>query len=417
MNKKITKKFAAGMLSILALGSQISSGSAAFCGQKYLLSESRLKKITEKDEIKLKGIFDVPGLKEALERITTRYIRACERVKLHDKTKFLFDNIKLESDNGRVVVKVKDASFELAYDKLIDEKTGEIEEIEIPYCIKKIDSHVFENILKKANAQGKKIKRVILPECLRSAADDVFANVSVDSVVFKSQSSEKLFGHACDGATADIFKDALKIGAVFVPKRFEEETKEELKNRGIKVLQDFELKSAFNIEGLKEAIMDALANNKRIKFEVCEDLTPALFVGDKKFQPDYSKLKDEKTGKIENLELPYGISGISSPVIHYMCRKCDGLNVSEVGRIVIPDTVKTICDGALYYLDARHVILSKNLNCLNYEAFGHVFRMVGGKNIFLGRNSCRIKEITTPGSWELMLKRVFKNNEIAINVM
>lgn len=411
MNKKITKKIAAGVLSVLVFGSQIPSGSAAFCGQKYLLSESRLKKITEKDEIKLKGIFDDKYLKEALDDyLFHRYN--------HHFNCFIRDNVKLGCDKkGSVFVKVQDKCFDLAYDKLVDEKTGEIEEIEIPYCIKKIDSHVFENILKKANAQGKKIKRVILPECLKSAADDVFANVSVDSVVFKSQSSEKLFGHACDGATADIFKDALKIGAVFVPKRFEEETKEELKNRGIKVFQDFELKSAFNIEGLKEAIMDALANNKRIEFEVCEDLTPALFVGDKKFQPDYSKLKDEKTGKIENLELPYGISEISSPVIHYMCRKCDGLNVSEVGRIVIPDTVKTICDGALHYLDARHVILSKNLNCLNYEAFGHVFRMVGGKNIFLGRNSCRIKEITTPGSWELMLKRVFKNNETAINVM
>ena len=67
---------------------------------------------------------------------------------------------RLESDNGCVVVKVKDESFELAYDKLIDEKTGEIKEIEIPNCITGIGAGVFRDIQKilRANSYSLKIK-------------------------------------------------------------------------------------------------------------------------------------------------------------------------------------------------------------------------------------------------------------------
>lgn len=404
----MSKKLIAGMLSLLVLGSQLPSGSACnadVCKGFEVKSFSSVRAGSEKSVIKLKGIFEIDGLKQALEKQLWYHhlYRVCNcRI-------CPFSSISLELCGGSAKVKVGDRFFDLAYDKLVNKETGEIEEIEIPSCIKRIDSGVFKNILKNANAQGKKIKRVILPENLEFAFG-AFEGVSVDSVVFKSNSSRDL--------NADIFRNAVKIGAVFVPKRFEEKVKMDLKDQNIKVFQDFELKNVFNIEGLKEAIMEALANDKKITFKgsYCGSC-PVLCVAGKEFNLDYSKLKDEKTGKIENLELPYGINYISSPLIYNMCVSCDkNLRNSEINRVVIPDTVRDIGEGTFFHISANHVILSKNLRSLPYNAFGWMMKQVGFGHIFMGAN-CKIKEITAPGKFELMLKDVFKNQKTEINVM
>lgn len=407
MSNKISKKIAAGVLSVLAFGSQIPSGSA--CPHDASLSAAARAKANE-NNIELKGIFDVPGLKEALERITARPMRACECVNLNDKMKFIFGSIKLESDNGCVVVKVKDESFELAYDKLIDEKTGEIKEIEIPNCITGIGAGVFRDILKKANAQDKKIKKIILPESLGWADQGALSDVSVDSIVFKSNRPYLLATNMLEGA--------LNVGAVFVPARFEEEVKANIKNKDIRVYRDFELKNAFDIEGLKNDIMDALANRKDIKFENNRtSSSPVLCVGDKEYHPDYSKLKDEKTGKIENLELPYGISYIGSPIIHNMCCSCTRiLNDSQVNNIVIPDTVENMEKGALCFIKARHIVLSKNLRSLCLNAFGYcVSEGCFGK--LLVNNMCQVEEITVPSKLQNSVKCAFGNEGIKINII
>ena len=254
MSRKVIKRVAASMLSVLVFGSQLPSGSAC-PHDSYFLTKPRVMKI-EKD-IRLKGIFDIPGLRNALERamhprpMRVFPRRVCNCIKPREEICFLKDTIKLVSDNGRVVVKIGAEYFELAYDKLVNKETGEIDEIEIPSCIEKIGSGVFRDILKQANAQGKQIKKGILPECPIMAAEDIFAGVSVDSVVFKSNHPNVL--------NINIFEGALNIGAVFVPKRFEEKVKKNLKYKDIRVFEDFELKNAFNIDGLKDAIMDALA--------------------------------------------------------------------------------------------------------------------------------------------------------------
>ena len=408
MSNKISKKIAASLISVLVFGSQLPSGSA--CPHDASLSAVARAK-TNENNIELKGIFDVPGLKEALERITTRYMRACECVKLHGKMKFLFDNIKLESADGRVVVKVKDESFELAYDKLIDEKTGEIKEIEIPNCITGIGAGVFRDILKKANAQDKKIKKIILPESLGWADQGALSDVSVDSIVFKSNRPYLLATNMLEGA--------LNVGAVFVPARFEEEVKANIKNKDIRVYRDFELKNAFDIEGLKDDIMDALANREDIKFE--NDRTsssPILCVGDKKHHPDYSKLKDEKTGKIENLELPYGIKHLgSSTLILDMCKGFHDLEKPlKIKRVVIPNTVLDIDKYVFRHINVNHLILSKNLIYFDREAFGWTIKEIGFGNTFMG-TMCNIKEITAPAKFEPKLKGIFKNQKTEFNLI
>lgn len=408
MSNKISKKIAAGVLSILAFGSQIPSGSA--CPHDVSLSAAARAKANE-NKIELKGIFDVPGLKEALERITTRPMRACECVNLNDKMKFIFGSIKLESDNGCVVVKVKDESFELAYDKLIDEKTGEIKEIEIPNCITGIGAGVFRDILKNANAQDKKIKKIILPESLGWADQGALSDVSVDSIVFKSNRPYLLATNMLEGA--------LNVGAVFVPARFEEEVKANLKNKDIRVYRDFELKNAFDIEGLKDDIMDALANRKDIKFENNRtSSSPVLCVGDKEYHPDYSKLKDEKTGKIENLELPYGIKHLgSSTLIFDMCKGLHGAEKTlKIKRIVIPNTVLDIDKYVFYHINVNHLVLSKNLIYFDREAFGWTIKEIGFGNTFMG-TMCNIKEITAPAEFEPKLKDIFNNTKTEFNLI
>ena len=405
MSNKISKKIAASLISVLVFGSQLPSGSA--CPHDASLSAVARAK-TNENNIELKGIFDVPGLKEALERITTRYMRACECVKLHGKMKFLFDNIKLESADGRVVVKVKDESFELAYDKLIDEKTGQIKEIQVPDCIRGIGAGVFRDILKKANAQGKKIKKIVLPERLAWADECALSDVSVGSVVFKSNDSHML--------STSILKGALNVGAVFVPARYEEEIKADLKNKDIGVYTDFELKNAFDIEGLKDDIMDALANREDIKFE--NDRTsssPILCVGDKKHHPDYSKLKDEK---IENLELPYGIKHLgSSTLILDMCKGFHDLEKPlKIKRVVIPNTVLDIDKYVFRHINVNHLILSKNLIYFDREAFGWTIKEIGFGNTFMG-TMCNIKEITAPAKFEPKLKGIFKNQKTEFNLI
>lgn len=404
----MSKKLIAGILSLLVFGSQIPTGSACnadVCKDFEVKSFSRMKASSKKSTIKLKGIFEIDGLKQALEeQLRHHHIYRICNCRIYRSAK-----ISLEFCGGSAKVRVGDRFFDLAYDKLVNKETGEIEEIEVPSCIEKIDPRVFKDILRNANAQGKKIKRVILPENLEFAFG-AFEGVSVDAVVFKSNSSRDL--------NANIFKNAVKIGAVFVPKRFEEKVKKDLKDQSIKVFQDFELKNAFNIEGLKEAIMEALANDKKITFKGnCWGSWPVFCVGDKEFHPDYSKLKDEKTGKIENLELPYGINCIDSTLIHNMCVSCDkNLWNSEINRVVIPDTVRDIWEGTFYHINANHVILSKNLRSLTYNAFGWTMKQVGFGEIFTGPN-CKIKEVTAPGKFELMLKDVFKNQKTEINVM
>ena len=405
MSNKISKKIAASMLSVLVFGSQIPSGSA--CPHDGNLSAaSRIK--AKGNNIELKGIFDVPGLKDALERAAFHHsIEVCNCVKFHDKRMFLFHGTKLESDNGRVVVKVRNESFELAYDKLIDEKTGEIEEIEIPAYIEEIGAGVFKDILKKANAQGKKIKKIILPERLVCADSDALVGVSVGSVVFKSNRSYLL--------TTNILEGALNVGAVFVPARFEEEVKAELKAKNIRVYKDFELKNAFDIEGLKDAIMDALANEKDIKFENNGmDSSPILHVGDKEFYPDYGKLKNKETGEIDNLELPYGIGHISkSTLISDMCKGLGG-NL-KINRLVIPDTVSYIGKHVFYHINVNHLVLPKNLMYVDGEAFGWYIKQIGIGRTTLMSYMCNIKEITAPAKFELKFKNIFKNEKTEFN--
>ena len=400
MSNKISKKIAASLISVLVFGSQLPSGSA--CPHDESLSVVARAKANE-NNIELKGIFDVPGLKEALERANRYY--GCLGYNFINA----FIDVSLESRDGRVVVKLKDESFELAYDKLIDKETGEIEEIEIPYLLNKIGSSVFKDILKNANAQGKKIKKVILPENLECAFG-AFEDVSVDCVVFKSSRFCNL--------DADIFKNASRIGAVFVAKRFEEEAKKTFEGQNFKIFQDFELKSVFNIKGLKEDIMEALVNKKAIYFKgEAWGSCPFLWVGNKEFHPDYSKLKDEKTGKIENLELPYGINYINSPLIYNMCFSCDkNLGNSEINRIVIPDTVKYVGKGTFCHVNANHVIFSKNLGTLTYKAFGWTVKKIGFGDIFMGPN-CKIREITAPAKFEPKLKSIFKNQKTEFNLI
>lgn len=404
MSKKISKKIAAGMLSVLVFGSQIPSGSA--CPHDGNLSAaSRIK--AKNNNIELKGIFDVPGLKDALERAAFHSsVEVCNCVNPQSRMKFLFNGIKLESDNGRVVVKVRNESFELAYDKLIDEKTGEIEEIEIPACIEEIGAGVFKDILKKANAQCRNIKKIILPERLVCADSLALVGVSVGSVVFKSNRSYLL--------TTNILESALNVGAVFVPARFEEEVKAELKAKNIRVYKDFELKNAFDIEGLKDAIMDALANEKDIKFENNGmNSSPILRVGDKEFYPDYGKLKNKETGEIDNLELPYGIGNIGkSTLISDMCKGLGG-NL-KINRLVIPDTVSYINKYVFYHINVNHLVLPKNLMYIDSEAFVWVIKQICVGIIFKDP-MCNIKEITAPAKFELKLKDIFKNKKTEFN--
>ena len=429
MNNKISKKVTAGVLSVLVFGSQFPSGSAhentCNCNAEYY---SNLRVNENGSHVKTKGVFDVPGLEGALERAMGYHSccpgPVCNCINgINDVNSFCIDRMPkasncvenrfvdsyLISDEGHVVVKVGGRSFELAYDKLVNKETGEIDEIEVPSCICSISSGVFKDILKNANAQGKKIKKVILPEYLRRAAEDIFADVSVDSVVFESNSSDEL--------NTNVFKGALNIGAVFVPKRFEEKVKADLKGKNIRVFEDFELKNAFDIEGLKDAIMDALANKKDICFK--RDYNGSfsvLCVGDKEFHPDYSRLKDEKTGKIEDLELPYGINYIDSPVIHNIYAsiyKGDGKSIftmEKVNRIVIPNTVEHIGKGLFLFVRANHVILSKNLRSLSPDAFGWSIRRIGVGSSPVFPN-CDIKEITVPAKFESMLKEIFGNGK------
>ena len=397
MSNKISKKITAGVLSILVLGSQLPSGSAheepKSSGDKPF---SSIKSRKEESNIKLKGIFEIDGLEKIFEKFSIFHYRdLCYAI-----------GSSLKSNDGRVEVKIMDNSFEVEYDKLVNKETGEIDEIEIPYCVKEIGSGVFRDILKKANAQGKKIKKVILPECLRMAAEDIFADVSVDSVVFKSNNAYDF--------NANIFKNALNIGAIFVPKRFEEEAKADLNGQNIKVYQNFELKNAFDIDGLKDAIMDALANKKDIRFS--EGLSPVLRVGDKEFHPDYSKLKNKETGEVENLELPYGISYIGGfQLIGHICKDCyEPGGKLKINRIVIPNTVLDIDKYVFYYINVNHLVLPKHLKNLNREAFGWVISQIGFGRTFM-KPLCTIKEITAPAKYELTLKNIFDNGKTEFN--
>ena len=400
MNNKISKKVTAGVLSVLVFGSQFPSGSAhentCNCNAEYY---SNLRVNENGNHVKLKGVFDVPGLKEALKRANRYY--GCLGYDFMNA----FMCVSLESRGGRVKVRVWDESFELAYDKLVNKETGEIDEIEVPSCICSISSGVFKDILKNANAQGKKIKKVILPKNLECAFD-AFEGVSVDCVVFKSKSF-------C-GLDADIFKNALNIGAVFVPKRFEEKVKADLKGKNIRVFEDFELKNAFDIDGLKDAIMDALANKKEITFKRYNTGYQSLLVGDKEFRPDYNKLLDEKTGKIEILELPYGISKIGCDALIYdigdRCKK-KILAYKEINKLVIPDTVTSIGTDVFFYTGINHLVLSKNLKFLSRGAFEFsLFNL-----IFDDHPKCEINKITAPAKFKSKLKKTFKNQKTEFN--
>lgn len=400
MNNKISKKVTAGVLSVLVFGSQFPSGSAhentCNCNAEYY---SNLRVNENGNHVKLKGVFDVPGLKEALKRANRYY--GCLGYDFMNA----FMGVSLESRGGRVKVRVWDESFELAYDKLVNKETGEIDEIEVPSCICSISSGVFKDILKNANAQGKKIKKVILPKNLECAFD-AFEGVSVDCVVFKSKSF-------C-GLDADIFKNALNIGAVFVPKRFEEKVKADLKGKNIRVFEDFELKNAFDIDGLKDAIMDALANKKEITFKRYNTGYQSLLVGDKEFRPDYNKLLDEKTGKIEILELPYGISKIGCDALIYdigdRCKK-KILAYKEINKLVIPDTVTSIGTDVFFYTGINHLVLSKNLKFLSRGAFEFsLFNL-----IFDDHPKCEINKITAPAKFKSKLKKTFKNQKTEFN--
>lgn len=402
MNNKIMKKLSAGMLSVLVFGSQLPSGSALRNNLFLDNVQTQVKKF-EENKIELKGVFEVDGLKEALEKIEST----------DDKFwKYHQDSTRLEIDHAdnSVKIKVMDKSFNLAYDKLVNKETGEIEEIKVPYGIRRIEAGVFENILKNANSQGKKIRRIILPETLIYISDGLFENILVDSVVVSPNNLYEL--------NTEAFKNNHSLKAIFVPKRVENQVKENLGNR-IKVFQNFELKNAFDIKGLKEAIVDALTNDQKVDFkqEGGINLGPVLCVGDKEFYPDYSKLKDEKTGKIENLELPYGISYIGSPIIHTMCCSCSKiLNDSQVNNIVIPDTVENMEKGALCFIKARHIVLSKNLKSLSLNAFGYcVGEWCFGK--LLIRNMCEVREITIPSKLQNSVKHAFENEGIKINII
>ena len=426
MNNKISKKVTAGVLSVLVFGSQFPSGSAhentCNCNAEYY---SNLRVNENGNHVKLKGVFDVPGLEGALERAMGYHSccpgPVCNCINgINDVNSFCIDRMPkasncvenrfvdsyLISDEGHVVVKVGGRSFELAYDKLVNKETGEIDEIEVPSCICSISSGVFKDILKNANAQGKKIKKVILPEYLRRAAEDIFADVSVDSVVFESNSSDEL--------NTNVFKGALNIGAVFVPKRFEEKVKADLKGKNIRVFEDFELKNAFDIEGLKDAIMDALANKKEITFKRYNTGYQSLLVGDKEFRPDYNKLLDEKTGKIEILELPYGISKIGCDALIYdigdRCKK-KILAYKEINKLVIPDTVTSIGTDVFFYTGINHLVLSKNLKFLSRGAFEFsLFNL-----IFDDHPKCEINKITAPAKFKSKLKKTFKNQKTEFN--
>lgn len=402
MNNKIIKKLSAGMLSVLVFGSQLPSGSA-LRNNLFLDNVQTQVKKAEKSKIELKGVFEVDGLKEALEKIEST----------DDKFwKYRKDSTRLEIDpaSNSVKIKVMDKSFDLSYGKLANKETGEIEEIKIPYGIRRIEAGVFENILKNANAQGKKIRRIILPETLIYISDGLFENILVDSVVVSPNNLHEL--------NTEVFKNNFSLKAVFVPKRVEKQVKENLGNR-IKVFQNFELKSAFDIKGLKEAIVDALANGQKVDFkqEGGINLGPVLCVGDKEFYPDYSKLKDEKTGKIENLELPYGIRYIGSPIIHTMCCSCSKiLNDSQVNNIVIPDTVENMEKGALCFIKARHIVLSENLKSLSLNAFGYCV----SENVFgecLINNMCEVREITISSKLQNSVKCAFGNAGVKINII
>lgn len=402
MNNKIIKKLSASMLSVLIFGSQLPSGSA-LRGNLFLDNVQTQVKKAEENKIELKGVFEVDGLKEALEKIEST----------DDKFwKYHKDNTRLEIDHASnsVKIRVMDRSFNLAYDKLVNKETGEIEEIKVPYGIRRIEAGVFENILKNANSQGKKIRRIILPETLIYISDGLFENILVDSVVVSPNNLYEL--------NTEAFKNNHSLKAIFVPKRVENQVKENLGNR-IKVFQNFELKNAFDIKGLKEAIVDALTNDQKVDFkqEGGINLGPVLCVGDKEFYPDYSKLKDEKTGKIENLELPYGISYIGSPIIHTMCCSCTRiLNDSQVNNIVIPDTVENMEKGALCFIKARHIVLSKNLESLSLNAFGYcVSEGCFGK--LLVNNMCQVEEITVPSNLLNSVKCAFGNSGTKINLI
>ena len=402
MNNKIMKKLSAGMLSVLVFGSQLPSGSALRNNLFLDNVQTQVKKL-EENKIGLKGVFEVDGLKEALEKIEST----------DDKFwKYHQDSTRLEIDHAdnSVKIKVMDKSFNLAYDKLVNKETGEIEEIKVPYGIRRIEAGVFENILKNANSQGKKIRRIILPETLIYISDGLFENILVDSVVVSPNNLYEL--------NTEAFKNNHSLKAIFVPKRVEKQVKEG-SLRGIKVFQNFELKNAFDIKGLKEAIVDALTNDQKVDFkqEGGINLGPVLCVGDKEFYPDYSKLKDEKTGKIENLELPYGISYIGSPIIHTMCCSCSKiLNDSQVNNIVIPDTVKNMEKGALCFIKARHIVLSENLRSLCLNAFGYcVSEGCFGK--LLVNNMCEVREITIPSKLQNSVKCAFGNEGIKINII
>lgn len=402
MNNKIIKKLSASMLSVLIFGSQLPSGSA-LRGNLFLDNVQTQVKKAEENKIELKGVFEVDGLKEALEKIEST----------DDKFwKYRKDSTSLEinhADNS-VKIKVMDKSFDLAYDKLVNKETGEIEEIKVPYGIRKIEAGVFENILKNANAKGKKIRRIILPETLIYISDGLLENILVDSVVVSPNNLHEL--------NTEVFKNNTSLKAIFIPKRVEKQVKENFLGR-IKVFQNFELKSAFDIKGLKEAIVDALTNGQKVDFkqEGGINLGPVLCVGDKEFYPNYSKLKDEKTGKIENLELPYGISYIGSPIIHNMCCSCTRiLNDSQVNNIVIPDTVEKMEKGALCFIKARHIVLSENLRSLSLNAFGYCVSE-GGFGEYLINNMCQVKEITVPSKLLNSVKCAFGNSGIKINLI
>ena len=122
-------------------------------------------------------------------------------------------------------------------------------------------------------------------------------------------------------------------------------------------------------------------------------------------------------GKIENLELPYGISYIGSPIIHNMCCSCTRiLNDSQVNNIVIPDTVERMEKGALCFIKARHIVLSENLRSLCLNAFGYcVSEGCFGK--LLVNNMCQVEEITVPSNLLNSVKRAFGNEGIKINII
>ena len=165
--------------------------------------------------------------------------------------------------------------------------------------------------------------------------------------------------------------------------------------------------------------MDALANREDIKFE--NDRTsssPILCVGDKEYHPDYSKLKDKKTGKIENLELPYGIKHLgSSTLILDMCKGFHDLEKPlKIKRVVIPNTVLDIDKYVFRHINVNHLVLSKNLIYFDREAFGWTIKEIGFGNTFMG-TMCNIKEITAPAKFEPKLKGIFKNQKTEFNLI